>query len=45
VETIPDSDFAVCIGYHDQDHVTRIRESFGHSMGAGDDEDEEEEDE
>jgi hypothetical protein len=44
-ETMPDGDFAVCIGYHDQDHLTRIRESHGHSMGAGDDDDEEEDDE
>ena len=41
VEIMPDSEFAVCIGYHDQDRVTRIRESQGHSMSATDDEDEE----
>ncbi len=41
VETMPDGEFAVCIGYHDQDRVTRIRESLGHGMNADDDEDEE----
>ncbi|MGI8907616.1 MAG: hypothetical protein ACR2IE_14125 [Candidatus Sumerlaeaceae bacterium] len=44
-ETMPDGDFAVCIGYHDQDHVTRIRESHGHSMSGSDDDEDEEDDE
>lgn len=44
-ETMPDGEFAVCIGYHDQDQVTRIRESLGHSVNSADDDDEEEDDE
>ncbi len=43
VEEMPDSEFAVCIGFHDQDLVTRIREAEGHLLGGNDDDDDEEE--
>jgi hypothetical protein len=45
VETMPDSEFAVCIGYNDQELFTRIREAEGRALDAVDEEDEEEEDE
>jgi len=45
VHEMPDSEFAVCIGFHDQDRVTRIREAEGRMLDSDDDEDEEDDDE
>lgn len=43
VEVMPDAEFAVCIGFHDQDVVTRIRDAEGREPDNDDDEEEEDE--
>lgn len=45
IEEMPDSDFAVCVGFPDQDLLTRIRETEGRAISDDDDEDDEDDDE